>query len=126
MDRGSSEEGVDDFLRLISCALIVSYLGLAIFLSVLVSTFTLVALIHSYLLSSELLNFGEFPSDGSRETPRLTDRSAVRGFRGMQNLGTRTKRGGPRRSDGTGHRRLDLRAAFFATYPVLITAPRYD
>ena len=73
MDRGSSEEGVDDFLRLISCALIVSYLGLAIFLSVLASTFTSVALIHSYLLSSELLNFGELPSDGSRERYRLTD-----------------------------------------------------
>ena len=73
MDRGSSEEGVDDFLRLISCALSVSYLGLAIFLSVLASTFTSVALIHSYLLSSELLNFGELPSDGSRERYRLTD-----------------------------------------------------
>ena len=73
MDRGLSEEGVDDFLRLISCALIVSYLGLAIFLSVLVSTFTLVALIHSYLLSSELLNSGELPSDRSREGYRLTD-----------------------------------------------------
>ena len=31
----------------------------------------------------------------------------------MRNLGARAKRGGPRRSDGTGHRRLDLRAAFF-------------
>ena len=67
MDRGSSEEGVDDFLRLISCALIMSYLGSAIFLSVLASTFTSVALIHSCLLSSELLNFGELPSDGSRK-----------------------------------------------------------
>ena len=73
MDRGSSEEGVDDFLRLISYALIMSYLGLAIFLSVLASTFTSVALIHSYLLSSELLNFGELPSDGSRERYCLTD-----------------------------------------------------
>ena len=36
------------------------------------------------------------------------------------------ERGGPRRSDGTGRRRLDLRAAFFATYPVSITAHRYD
>ena len=41
----------------------------------------------------------------------------------MRNLGTRAKRGGPRRSDGTGHGRLDLRAAFFATYPVCITVP---
>ena len=54
MDRGSSEEGVDDFLRLISCALIMSYLGSAIFLSALASTFTSVASIHSCLLSSEL------------------------------------------------------------------------
>ena len=73
MDRGSSEEGVDDFLRLISCALIMSYLGSAIFLSALASTFTSVALIHSCLLSSELLNFGELPSDGSQERYRLTD-----------------------------------------------------
>ena len=73
MDRGSSEEGVDDFLRPISRALIMSYLGSAIFLSALASTFTSVALIHSYLLSSELLNFGEHPSDGSREGYRLTD-----------------------------------------------------
>ena len=73
MDRGSSEEGVDDFLGLISCALIVLYLGLVIFLLVLASTFSSVALIHSYLLSSELLNFGELPSDGSRERYRLTD-----------------------------------------------------
>ena len=73
MDRGSSEEGVDDFLLLISCALIMSYLGSAVFLSVLASTFTSVALIHSCLLSSELLNFGELPSDGSRERYRLTD-----------------------------------------------------
>ena len=56
MDRGSSEEGVDDFLRLISCALIMSYLGSAIFLSALASTFTSVALIHSCLLSSELFD----------------------------------------------------------------------
>ena len=73
MDRGSSGEGVDDFLRLISYALIMSYLGSATFLSTLASTFTSVALIHSYLLSSELLNFGELPSDGSRERYRLTD-----------------------------------------------------
>ena len=32
MDRGSSEEGVDDFLRPISRALIMSYPGSAIFL----------------------------------------------------------------------------------------------
>ena len=44
----------------------------------------------------------------------------------MRNLGTRAKRSGPRCSDGTGHRRLDLRAAFFATYPVCITVPGYD
>ena len=73
MDRGSGEEGVDDFLRLILCVLIVSYLGSAIFFSTLASTFTSVALIHSYLLSSELLNSGELPSDGSREGYRLTD-----------------------------------------------------
>ena len=73
MDRGSSEEGVDDFLRLIFHVLIVSYLGSAIFLSTLGSTFTSIALIHSYLLSSELLSFGELPSDGSREGYRLTD-----------------------------------------------------
>ena len=73
MDRGLSEEGVDDFLRLISYALIMSYLGSATFLSTLASTFTSVALIHSCLLSSELLNFGELPSDGSRERYRLTD-----------------------------------------------------
>ena len=73
MDRGSSEEGVDDFLRLISSALIMLYLGPAIFLSALASTFTSVALIHSYLLSSELLNFGELLSDGSRERYCLTD-----------------------------------------------------
>ena len=73
MDRGSSEEGVDDFLRLISRALIMSYLGSAIFLLALASTFTSVALIHSCLLSSELLNFGELPSDGSRERYRLRD-----------------------------------------------------
>ena len=73
MDRGSSEEGVDDFLRLISRALIMSYPGSAIFLSALASTFTSVALIHSCLLSSELLNFGELPSDGSQERYRLTD-----------------------------------------------------
>ena len=73
MDGGSSEEGVDDFLRFSLCALIVSYLGSAIFLSTLASTFTSVALIHSYLLSSELLNFGELPSDGSRERYRLID-----------------------------------------------------
>ena len=54
MDRGSSEEGVDDFPRLISRALIMSYLGSAIFLSALASTFASVALIHSCLLSSEL------------------------------------------------------------------------
>ena len=65
MDRGSSEEGVDDFLRLAYCTLIMSYLGSAILLSALALTFTSVALIHSYLLSSELLNFGELPSDGS-------------------------------------------------------------
>ena len=69
----SSEEGVDDFLRLVYCTLIMSNLGSAIFLSVLASTFTSVALIHSYLLSSELLNFGELPSDGSRERYCLTD-----------------------------------------------------
>ena len=73
MDRGLSEEGVDDFLRLISYALIMSYLESVTFLSVLASTFTSVALIHSYLLSSELLSFGELPSDGSREGYRLTD-----------------------------------------------------
>ena len=73
MDRGSSEEGVDDFLRLISCTLIMSHLGSAIFLSALASTFTSVALIHSCLLSSELLNFSELPSDGSQERYRLTD-----------------------------------------------------
>ena len=73
MDRGLSEEGVDDFLRLISCALIMSYLGSAIFLSAWASTFTSVALIHSCLLSGELLNFGDLPSDGSRERYRLTD-----------------------------------------------------
>ena len=73
MDRGSSEEGVDDFLRLISHALIMSYLGSAIFLSALASTFTSVALIHSCLLSSELLNFSELSSDGSQERYCLTD-----------------------------------------------------
>ena len=73
MDRGSSEEGVDDFLRLIYCTLIMSYLGSVILLSALASTFASVALIHSYLLSSELLNSGELPSDGSREGYRLTD-----------------------------------------------------
>ena len=73
MDRGSSEEGVDDFLRLIFYVFIVSYLGSAIFFSMLASTFTSVALIHSYLLSSELLDFGELPSDGSRERYCLTD-----------------------------------------------------
>ena len=65
MDRGLSEEGVDDFLRLIYCALIMSYLGSAILLSTLASTFTSVSLIHSCLLSSEILDFGELPSDGS-------------------------------------------------------------
>ena len=73
MDRGSSEEGVDNFLRPISRALIMSYLGSAILLSALASTFTSVALIHSYLLSSVLLNSGELLSDGSREGYRLTD-----------------------------------------------------
>ena len=73
MDRGSSEEGVDNFLRPISRALIMSNLGSAIFLSALASTFTSVALIHSCLLSSELLNFSELPSDGSQERYRLTD-----------------------------------------------------
>ena len=83
MDRGSSQEGVDDFLQFIFCVLIVSYLGSAIFLSTLASTFTSVALIHSYLLSSELLNFGELPSDGSQERYRLTDLSVVSGFCGI-------------------------------------------
>ena len=48
------------------------------------------------------LSFGlhRFPSDGSQEIPRLADRSAVRGFRGIRNLGKRAKWSGPRRSDG--------------------------
>ena len=87
MDRGSSEEGVDDLLRLVYCTLIMSYLGSAILLSALASTFTSVALIHSYLLSSELLNSGELPSDGSQERYRLIDLSAVSGFCGIRNLG---------------------------------------
>ena len=73
MDRGSSEEGVDDFFLPISRALIMLYPGSAIFFLALSSTFLSVALIHSFLLSSELLNFSELPSDGSQERYRLTD-----------------------------------------------------
>ncbi len=57
---------------------------------------------------------------------RLADRSAVHGFRGIRNLGERAKRSGPRRSDGTWHRRLDSRAAFFTTYHACATVTAYD
>ena len=88
MDRGSSEEGVDDFLRLAYCTLIMSYLGSTILLSALASTSTSVALIHSCLLSSELLDFGELPSDGSQEIFRLTSCPVVSGFSGIRILGS--------------------------------------
>ena len=68
MDRGSSEV-VDDFLRPISRALILSYLGSAIFLSALASTFASVALIHSCLLSSELYELGDFRATDRRKSP---------------------------------------------------------